>query len=76
MVLKGFYKQFGIDNSWTKNNIEVFFDQEKLVFIYKNLLELFEKALSLAEKQDDLVIQLFIELGKNVFLKNFEVKKA
>jgi hypothetical protein len=75
LVLKGFYKRFGINNSWNKENISAFFNQEQLVYIYKSLLKLFDEALLLAGKYDDLVIQLFIELGKNVFLKNFEVKQ-
>ena len=41
--------------------------------IYKNLLELFEEALNLAEKHEDLIFMLFIEFGKQGFLNNFEV---
>ena len=73
LVLKGYYKKFGINQSWSKDNIQSFFTHEKYTLIYKNLLKLFEEAFSLSETHNDIVIMLFVELGRNVFLKNFEI---
>ncbi|MCB0753635.1 MAG: hypothetical protein KDC52_19340 [Ignavibacteriae bacterium] len=73
LVMSGFFSKYGIENSWNDKNIKDFLNQERLVMIYKNLLELFEEALNLAEKHEDLIFMLFIEFGKQGFLNNFEV---
>ena len=71
--MSGFYERFGIANSWSKENINQFLDQEKIKFIYFNINQLFEKATKQFLKQDDIIFLFFVEVIRFVFLKKFEI---
>lgn len=73
LVMSGFYEKFGIKNSWSKENINQFLDQEKVKFIYFNINKLFEKATKQFLKQDDIIFLFFVEVIRFVFLKKFEI---
>lgn len=72
LVMTGFYKQYGIGNSWTKENIEDFLTQDRLLNIYNNIVSLFDKAIKLASYHNDIIFMVFIELVRPMFLKKFE----
>jgi hypothetical protein len=73
LVMSGFYKKFGIDNSWTEKNIEQFLDQEQLKKIYINIQKLFDNATKQFTKHEDIIFLFFVEVIRYVFLKKFEI---
>lgn len=73
LVMSGFYKKFGTDNSWTEKNIEQFLDQEQLKKIYINIQKLFDNATKQFTKHEDIIFLFFVEVIRYVFLKKFEI---
>lgn len=73
LVTAGFYKKYGTDNSWTKENIDQFLDQEQLKTIYINVQKLFDNATRQFTKHEDMIFLFFAEVIRFVFLKKFEI---
>jgi hypothetical protein len=74
LVMQGFYEKYGTVNSWSKENIAEFLTQEKLMQIYNEIQDLTNNGIALFSKHDDLIFLIFVEMGRQVFLKNFEIK--
>lgn len=73
LVMQGFYEKYGIVESWSKENIAEFLSQEKLMQIYNEIQDLTNTGIALFSKHDDLIFSIFFKMGRQVFLKNFEI---
>ncbi len=73
LVMSGFYKKYGTDNSWSEKNINQFLDQEQLKIIYINIQKLFDSATKKFTKHEDIIFLFSVEVIRFVFLKRFEI---
>jgi hypothetical protein len=73
LVMKGFFEQYGTNQGLNQENIQQFLSHERLFKIYKKINSLFDNAIDLASKHDDLIFVTFIEIVKPIFLNKFVV---
>lgn len=73
LVMKDYYKTFGVNDNITDERVNQILNQERLKLIYKTGQELFDNSRKLFEKHDEFVIQLSTELWNFNFTTLFEV---
>lgn len=73
LVMKNFYRTFGLTSEITDDKINFILNQERLKLIYKTGQELFDKARKLLEKHDEYIIQLSLEMWNFNFTTIFRV---
>lgn len=73
LVMKDYYRTFGIDSEITDDKINQILTQERLKLIYKTGQELFDRSRKLFEKHGEFVIQLSTEMWNFNFTTLFQV---